>query len=96
MYILYRMSFNIENICYEYTDECMFSHAVDMDGLPLKIILHIENKYIPTVSKILFNYGYHSASIKRKGKYYSIVHFGLTSFIASEDSDNSFFEDFNF
>lgn len=89
------MTYNIENICHEYTDECLFSQIIDSDGLPFKIILHVENKYIRTIGNILFNYGYHSASVKTKGKYYSIVHFELTSFIIKEnhDSDSSIFED---
>lgn len=81
------MTYNIENICYEYTDECLFSQVIDSDGLPFKIILHVENKYINTLAKILFNYGYHSSSVKKKGKFYSTVHFALTSSIITDDPD---------
>ena len=81
------MTHNIENICFEYADDCMFSYAIDSDGLPIKIIIHVGNKFLPELGKFLNNQGYGNPKIKKAGKFYSTVHFELTKFITLDESD---------
>lgn len=69
------MNTTIENICYEYCEDVLFSQDLSSGGMPLKIIAHLKYEYIPELSKFLFNHGYSTARNKRTGKYYTLVHF---------------------
>lgn len=70
-----KVNTTIENICYEYCEDVMFSIDVTEHGAPLKIIAHIKYDYIAELSKFLFNHGYSICINKRSGKYYTLVHF---------------------
>ena len=70
-----KVNTTIENICYEYCEDVMFSIDCSPTGAPIKIIAHIKYEYINELSRILFNHGYHNARNKRTGKYYTLVHF---------------------
>ena len=85
------MTNNIENICYEFSDDCLFSQSVDMDGLPHKIIVYLQSRYLTELYKFLACYGYERTYIKKTGKHFSMVHFHLLHTVSSDE--DSFFEE---
>lgn len=79
------MTNNIENICYEFSDDCLFSQAEDADGLPIKIIVYLQTDYIIELCGFLANYGYERTYIKKTGKYFSMMHLDLLNVTGFED-----------
>lgn len=79
------MTNNIENICYEFSDDCLFSQSVDIDGFPHKIIVYLQSKYLTELYKFLARYGYERTYIKKTGKHFSMVHFHLLHTAASDE-----------
>lgn len=74
MCIYLKVNTTIENICYEYCEDVMFSIDISSTGKPIKIIAYLKYEYIPELSKILSNHGYNYRN-KRSGKYYTLIHF---------------------
>ena len=72
------MDTTILNICYEFAEDVMFSQDVSKNGLPQKIIIYVEKKYLKEVSKFLTNYDYDISSTKEMGRYFVLVNFSLT------------------
>jgi len=73
------MTDTIENICYEYAENSLFSKDVTVFGAPIKIIVYLQYKYIGELSRFLCNYGYEISSQKNTGKHFGIVRFELTN-----------------
>lgn len=71
------MTGSIENICYEYSEDVLFSQDVSFDGLPVLIILDVESKYIEELSSFLKNYGYKIIDRKNIDNKYSLLRFEL-------------------
>jgi|TARA_R110000765_G_scaffold361858_1_gene452097 hypothetical protein len=71
------MTETIENICYEYARDVLFSQEVTFDGVPALIIIYIEVRYLKELSGFLENYGYKLSSRKNEGANYSLVKFEL-------------------
>lgn len=71
------MTGSIENICYEYSDDVLFSQDVSFDGSPVLIILDVESKYIKELSSFLNNYGYKIIDRKNIDNKYSLLRFEL-------------------
>ena len=69
------MSNTVENICYEYSEDVLFSLDISISGNPVKIICYINSKYLCELSKFLHNYHYELESIKKFGKNYILVRF---------------------
>ena len=69
------MSISVEHICYEYSEDVLFSQEVSPDGNPVKIICYINSKYLGELSQFLHNYKYSLESIKKFGKYFILVRF---------------------
>lgn len=85
------MTETIENICYEYAMDVLFSQEVTFDGAPALIIIYIESRYLQELSIFLKNYGYKLSSRRNKGQNYSLVKFELINLSyydqpSSEDS----------
>ena len=79
------MTNNIENICYEFSDDCLFSQAEDSDGLPHKIIMYLCNEYIIELCGFLAAYGYERTYVKRTGRYFSMMDFDLLNVTGFDD-----------
>jgi len=79
------MTNNIENICYEYSDDCLFSQVADSDGLPFKIIIYLQSEYIIELCGFLAAYGYERTYLKRTGKHFSMIHFDLVNIAGLDD-----------
>jgi hypothetical protein len=71
------MTETIENICYEYARDVLFSQEVTFDGVPALIIIYIQVKYLQELSGFLKNHGYKLSSRQNKGECYSLVKFEL-------------------
>lgn len=71
------MTGSIENICYEYSQDVLFSQDVSFDGWPVLIILDVESKYIEELSSFLKNYGYKIIDRKNIDNKYSLLRFEL-------------------
>ena len=71
------MTNTIENICYEYSEDVLFSQENSFDGSPVLIICHTQVKYIQELSCFLKNHGYQISSRKNTGKHFSLVRFEL-------------------
>ena len=71
------MTDTIENICYEYSEDVLFSQENSFDGAPILIICYTQVKYIHELSSFLKNYGYQISSRKNTGKHFSLVKFEL-------------------
>lgn len=71
------MTGSIENICYEYSEDVLFSQDVSFDGSPVLIILDVESKYIQELSSFLKNYGYRVIDRKNIDYKYSLLRFEL-------------------
>lgn len=71
------MTHAVENICYEYTDDALFSQEESFSGFPVSIILYLQHKYVKELSYFLKNNGYHLASRKNTGKHFCMVKFEL-------------------
>ena len=65
----------VEHICYEYSEDVLFSQDVTLDGNPVKIICYINSKYLGELSQFLHNYKYSLDSIKKFGKHFILVRF---------------------
>lgn len=76
------MTETIENICYEYAENSLFSKDNSTCGAPVKIIVYIQYKYIAELSKFLSNYGYEISNQKNTGKHFGIIHFSLKNLSA--------------
>lgn len=76
------MTETIENICYEYAENSLFSKDSSIFGTPLKIIVYLQYKYIGELTKFLSNYGYEISSQKNTGKHFGIVRFELKNLSA--------------
>lgn len=83
------MTNNIENICYEFADDCLFSQSVDADGFPHKIIMYMQSNYLMELYKFLAKYGYERTYIKKTGKHFSMVHFHLLHTISPDEDSLS-------
>jgi|TARA_R110000824_G_scaffold135285_2_gene298524 hypothetical protein len=71
------MTETIENICYEYARDVLFSQEVTFDGAPALIIIYIEVQFLQELSGFLKNHGYRLSSRQNKGERYSLVKFEL-------------------
>ena len=71
------MTHAVENICYEYTDDALFSQEESFSGFPVSIILYLQHKYVKELSYFLKNNGYNLASRKNTGKHFCMVKFEL-------------------
>jgi len=71
------MTETIENLCYEFSDDVLFSQDVSFSGAPLLIIVYLQAKYLGELEGFLKNHGYHIASRKNQGKHFSLVKFEL-------------------
>tara|TARA_R110000824_G_scaffold86593_4_gene214163 strand:+ start:5195 stop:5464 length:270 start_codon:yes stop_codon:yes gene_type:complete len=71
------MTETIENICYEYARDVLFSQEVTFDGAPALIIIYIQVQYLQELSGFLKNHGYKLSSRQNKGERYSLVKFEL-------------------
>ena len=78
MYFLI-MTHSIENICYEYTDDALFSQEESFDGLPVSVIIYLQHKYFKELSTFLYNNGYYLTSRKNTGKHFCLVRFELVN-----------------
>lgn len=87
------MNATIENICYEYCEDVLFSRDTSHTGVPIKIIAHLKYEYIPELSKFLFNHGYSTARNKRTGKYYTLVHFEFVNQKVIDSNSQDLFEE---
>ena len=72
------MTSTIESICYEYSEDCLFSRELSFSGAPVMIICYVEYKYIGELSGFLRNHKYSISSRKNMGKYFSLIRFELT------------------
>ena len=79
------MTNTIENICYEYSEDCLFSQELSFYGAPILIIAYVQLKYIGELSKFLSNHKYEISSQKKMGKHFSLVRFELTSINSIQD-----------
>lgn len=68
---------SIENICYEYSEDVLFSQDISFNGSPVLIIVELESKYLSELSSFLKNYGYKIINRKNVGKKYSLIKFEL-------------------
>ena len=73
------MTNTVENICYEYSEDVLFSQDVCEKGNPIKIICYINSMYLGELSMFLHNHSYSLASVKKFGKYFILVRFILKS-----------------
>ena len=71
------MTGSIENICYEYSEDVLFSQDVSFEGAPVLIILDVESRYIKELSSFLNNYGYKIIDRKNIDNKYSLLKFEL-------------------
>lgn len=69
------MNTTIENICYEYADDVMFSQDVDETGNPKKVILYIQEKYLIDLSRFLSNHNYSITHRKVMGRHFVLITF---------------------
>ena len=87
------MNSTIENICYEYCEDVLFSRDTSHTGVPIKIIAHLKYEYIPELYKFLSNHGYCTARNKRSGKYYTLVHFEYLNNKVIDGGNSDMFEE---
>lgn len=73
------MNTTIENICYEYCEDVLFSQDNSNNGYPLTIIAYVQKVYMGELSIFLHNHNYSLARVDNFGKYYSLVRFTLKS-----------------
>ncbi len=85
------MTTAVESICYEYSEDVLFSQDVCSDGNPVMIICYINSKYLCELSRFLHNYGYSLKSIKKFGKAFILVRF----IVPSESCQKKMTGDFN-
>jgi hypothetical protein len=71
------MTDTIENICYEYAENSLFSKELSLLGAPKKIIVYLQYIYIAELSKFLSNYGYEISSQRNMGKHFGLIRFEL-------------------
>lgn len=71
------MTGTVENLCYEYSQDVLFSQEESFDGAPVLIICYLQYKYINELSSFLKNHGYEIISRKNTGKHFSLVKFQL-------------------
>ena len=71
------MTKTIENVCYEYSDDVLFSKDVHFCGAPVLIIIYLQSRYLQELSTFLKNYGYRLAGRKNQGRHFSLVKFEL-------------------
>ena len=71
------MSQTIENLCYEYSEDVLFSREVAFSGVPVLIIIYLPARYIKELSRFLQNHGYQITSRRNKGAQFSLVKFEL-------------------
>ena len=69
------MNKTIENICYEYCEDVLFSQDSTKKGYPLTIIAYVQKQYMGELSIFLHNHNYSLARIDNFGKYYTVVRF---------------------
>ncbi len=81
------MTETIENICYEYARDVLFSQEVTFDGVPALIIIYIEVQYLQELSGFLRNHGYKISSRQNKGERYSLVKFELINLSHYDQQD---------
>jgi hypothetical protein len=71
------MTKTIENVCYEYSDDVLFSQDIHFCGAPVLIIIYLQSRYLQELSGFLKNYGYRLAGRKNQGRHFSLVKFEL-------------------
>lgn len=67
----------VENICYEYSEDVIFSQDVSFNGSPVLIIADIESKYVKELSKFLSNHDYKISQRKKINEKFSLIRFEL-------------------
>jgi len=71
------MDTTIENICYEFCDDVLFSQESSPNGSPFTIIAYVQKCYMGELSIFLHNHNYSLARVDNFGKYFSLVRFTL-------------------
>ena len=71
------MTATIENLCYEYSDDVLFSKDVHFCGAPVLIIIYLRTRYLKELSLFLKNYGYRVAGRKNHGRHFTLMKFEL-------------------
>ena len=71
------MTETIENLCYEFSDDVLFSQESSFSGAPVCIIVYVQSKYSCDLGEFLENHGYRMVSRKNEGRHFSLVKFEL-------------------
>ena len=74
------MTDTIENICYEYSQDVLFSQELSLNGHPVLIISYVQKKYLMELSRFLRNHGYELTSSKSVGKHFELTKFSFVNF----------------
>ena len=82
------MTNTVESICYEYSEDVLFSQDISEKGDPVKIICYINSIYLGELSMFLHNHGYGLASVKKFGKHFILVRFILKSKLGQKKMTN--------
>ena len=72
------MNNTIENICYEYADDVLFSQDTNSVGYPKKIIIYLQEKFLIELSRFLKNYNYKVTQKKVMGRHFALITFCMT------------------
>jgi hypothetical protein len=83
----------IENICYEYADDVLFSQENSSNGCPNTIIVYLKKEYISELSCFLNNYNYNLVKINSFGVYFSLVRFSLQNGVTRMNKKKEISED---
>ncbi len=71
------MTDTIESICYEFSEDCLFSQELSQKGSPVMLICYLQHKYIAELARFLSNHNYEICSQKPMGKHFSLIRFEL-------------------
>jgi hypothetical protein len=74
------MTGTIENICYEYSQDVLFSQELYSNGCPVLIICYVQKKYLKELAAFLENHGYELTSSKLIGKHFALTKFSFVNF----------------
>lgn len=73
------MTGTIENICYEYSQDVLFSQELSSRGCPILIISYVQKKYLKELATFLGNHGYELTSSKLIGKHFALTKFSFAN-----------------
>ena len=71
------MTSTIENVCYEYSEDVLFSQELAFSGAPILIIIYLQARYLQELGTFLKNHGYQLAGRQNHGKHFSLAKFEL-------------------